>query len=222
MNVLKKLLTELRYLLEGLYYLTFAIIGVLSIPWLLSGSVKGRYSASGDFTPTNVLGGTSALSNLPTACATSSGTTSSAFSTNAHATTTFASHLQSGAVWLVAVLAIVIVLMTVVVTYQSIINRASSREASLTRMIEFYGWNRYLQKVNAKIVSSDKYGTLYQKRFFVGENLAILAVKNSTAEPDGSFKTYYLRVPPHTRTAREAVAWTFAVETEQYRPAIET
>jgi len=217
MNVLKKLSALLKQVLEALYYLTFAVVGILSVPWLLSGSVKGRYSASGDFTPTNALGGTAT-----TICAKSSGTTSSAFTTGNHTAVTFAPHLQGDAVWLVAALITVFILLTVLFTYQSIISNAISREAGLSRLIEFYGWNRYLQRLNAKIISADEFGTLYRKRFIAGESLAILAVKNSTAEPDGSFKTYYLRVPPHTKTAREAVAWTFAVETDQYRPTIET
>ncbi len=43
-----------------------------------------------------------------------------------------------------------------------------------------------------------------------------------TPEPDGSFKRYWLRVPPKTRTAREAVAWTFNMPAERYAPEIET
>jgi hypothetical protein len=45
---------------------------------------------------------------------------------------------------------------------------------------------------------------------------------NCSPEPDGTFKVYTLRVPPTVRTAREAVAWTFNLPTEQYRPRIET
>jgi hypothetical protein len=45
---------------------------------------------------------------------------------------------------------------------------------------------------------------------------------NSTPEPDGSVKTYHLRVPPTMRTAREAVAWTFDVPAEQYAPLVES
>ena len=50
----------------------------------------------------------------------------------------------------------------------------------------------------------------------------MVEVLNSTPEPDGSRKTYFLRVPPRTRTAREAVAWTFGVREPDYRPAQET
>jgi len=46
----------------------------------------------------------------------------------------------------------------------------------------------------------------------------MVEVHNSTPEPDGTRKTYYLRVPPTTRTAREAVAWTFGMSGTEYRP----
>ena len=39
----------------------------------------------------------------------------------------------------------------------------------------------------------------------------MVEVVNSTPEPDGSRKTYFLRVPPTIGTAREAVAWTFGL-----------
>ena len=50
----------------------------------------------------------------------------------------------------------------------------------------------------------------------------MVEVVNSTPEPDGTRKTYFLRVPPTTRTAREAVAWTFGLRADAYRPAVET
>ena len=50
----------------------------------------------------------------------------------------------------------------------------------------------------------------------------MVEVVNSTPEPDGSRKTYFLRVPPTITTAREAVAWTFALGAGEYRPAVET
>ena len=45
-----------------------------------------------------------------------------------------------------------------------------------------------------------------------GEPLTVVEVVNSTPEPDGSHRRYFLRVPPDTRTAREAVAWTFGFD----------
>jgi hypothetical protein len=42
------------------------------------------------------------------------------------------------------------------------------------------------------------------------------------AVPDGSFKRYWLRVPPSVQTAPEAMAWTFDMPAEDYAPTIET
>ena len=50
----------------------------------------------------------------------------------------------------------------------------------------------------------------------------MVEVVNSTPEPDGSRRTYFLRVPPTTRTATAAVAWTFGMRESEYAPARET
>jgi hypothetical protein len=54
------------------------------------------------------------------------------------------------------------------------------------------------------------------------EPIFLLEVINSTREPDGSFKHYWLRVPPTMKTARDAAAWTFDIPADEYAPAIET
>jgi hypothetical protein len=50
----------------------------------------------------------------------------------------------------------------------------------------------------------------------------MVKVKNSTPEPDGLFKDYFLRVPPTVKTAHEAVAWTFGETPETYNPVMES
>jgi hypothetical protein len=50
----------------------------------------------------------------------------------------------------------------------------------------------------------------------------MVKVKNSTAEPDGTYKDYYLRVPPWMRTPSEAVSWTFGMIPYEYEPQMET
>lgn len=50
----------------------------------------------------------------------------------------------------------------------------------------------------------------------------MVKVVNSTPEPDGSMKDYFLRVPPTVKTAREACAWTFGKSENDYAPMIET
>ena len=54
------------------------------------------------------------------------------------------------------------------------------------------------------------------------EPIVMIEVVNRTREPDGSFKRYWVRVPPEMGTAREAVAWTFNMPASQYAPEIET
>jgi hypothetical protein len=54
------------------------------------------------------------------------------------------------------------------------------------------------------------------------EDVKVVKVINSTAEPDGTFKDYFLRVPPGTRTARAGVAWTFGLTEDEYEPSEET
>ena len=63
---------------------------------------------------------------------------------------------------------------------------------------------------------------LYRKEFEDDEPLMLVKVLNSTPEPDGSFKSYFLRVPPTVTTAREAVAWTFQLERDKYSPTTQT
>jgi hypothetical protein len=47
-------------------------------------------------------------------------------------------------------------------------------------------------------------------------------VVNGSPEPDGTFRTYFLRVPPTVRTAREGVAWTFELTEHDYLPLEQT
>jgi len=54
------------------------------------------------------------------------------------------------------------------------------------------------------------------------DSLVMVQVTNSTPELDGSWHDYFIRVPPDVQTPRQAVAWTFGLEAEDYRPATET
>ncbi|MCV0384784.1 MAG: hypothetical protein K5799_15285 [Erythrobacter sp.] len=61
-----------------------------------------------------------------------------------------------------------------------------------------------------------------QEPIFDDEDIVMVEVQNATPEPDGSRKTYFLRVPPTMSTARQAVAWTFGKEAREYAPERET
>jgi hypothetical protein len=54
------------------------------------------------------------------------------------------------------------------------------------------------------------------------EPIVLVHVTNATPEPDGSLKKYVLRVPPTMARARQAVAWTFGMREDRYRPTRET
>lgn len=50
----------------------------------------------------------------------------------------------------------------------------------------------------------------------------VVKVENSSPEPDGTFKKYFLNVPNNIQTCQSAVAWTFGMDGEEYNPAQET
>ena len=85
-------------------------------------------------------------------------------------------------------------------------------------------FNRYSQLVDAgaKVVASDRYGKLLRQELDGDEPIVMVQVVNSTPEPDGHFKDYFIRVPPEIQTAHEAVAWSFGKTTKEYAPLIET
>jgi hypothetical protein len=90
-------------------------------------------------------------------------------------------------------------------------------------MIEIYGMDKYLRRSFATKIHQDEYGTLYRKRSSSGdEPFVAVELKNSTPEPDGTYKIYVLRVPPTITTAREAVAWTFGFSAGDYGPTVQT
>lgn len=89
-------------------------------------------------------------------------------------------------------------------------------------MLEHYGYDRYLAESGAKPVHRDETGVLWRIDLEGDEPVVTVEVVNSTPEPDGSHRVYWLRVPPRVRTAREGVAWTFGLAAEDYQPARQT
>jgi len=85
-----------------------------------------------------------------------------------------------------------------------------------------YGHARYLKDSGATLVQQDARGKLWCKRRSEDTDLVMVEVVNATPEPDGSVRTYLLRVPPHLKTASEAVAWTFGLRPSEYHPRTET
>ncbi|MFE2016139.1 DUF6745 domain-containing protein [Streptomyces sp. NPDC059491] len=89
-------------------------------------------------------------------------------------------------------------------------------------MLEHYGYDRYLAASGARHQHRDETGVLWRIELPDDEDVVMVEVVNSTPEPDGSHRTYWLRVPPTTRTAREGVAWTFGLRPEAYAPLVQT
>ncbi|MEV7597164.1 DUF6745 domain-containing protein [Kitasatospora sp. NPDC089797] len=99
----------------------------------------------------------------------------------------------------------------------------TEENAELRRvLLEHYGYERYLADSGAEPVHRDETGVLWRIVLPDDEPVVMVEVVNSTAEPDGTFRTYWLRVPPSTRTARAGVAWTFGIPETGYHPQRET
>jgi hypothetical protein len=100
---------------------------------------------------------------------------------------------------------------------------AAEGNAELRRvMLENFGYDRYLAETGARPVHRDETGVLWRIEMPGDEPVAMVEVVNATPEPDGTRRTYHLRVPPRTRTAREGVAWTFGLIEDDYEPVRQT
>lgn len=118
--------------------------------------------------------------------------------------------------------------------WQEIINEPSRltaryivKHANVERrriLLERLGYERFLESAGARLAQQDNYGKLWKTELRLdGEPVTVVEVANSTQESDGSYRRYFLRVPPGVRTARQAVAWTFAFERAgQYTVATQT
>jgi hypothetical protein len=89
-------------------------------------------------------------------------------------------------------------------------------------MLERFGTERYLRESWSRFRGKDEYGTLWESPVPHDEPLVMVEVGNATPEPDGTFKTYFLRVPPSMRTPREAIAWTFGMAEGEYAPDVQS
>ncbi|MFD3909131.1 hypothetical protein HXS80_02580 [Streptomyces sp. CB04723] len=99
----------------------------------------------------------------------------------------------------------------------------AEENAELRRvMLEYYGYDRYLTESGAQPVHRDETGVLWRIALDGDEDVVMVEVVNSTPEPDGTYRTYWLRVPPATRTAKDGVAWTFGLEGAAYAPLRQT
>ena len=86
------------------------------------------------------------------------------------------------------------------------------------------GFDRVMKSKNCKVIHKDETTDqiLFEIKGVFEEPIKYVRVWNSTAEPDGNFKPYYLCVPPEMMRCKQAVAWTFRKEESQYNPSKET
>lgn len=111
--------------------------------------------------------------------------------------------------------------------------------------LEIYGFQRMLDEEHFEIVHEDdetgakllKYDLVEalrkirkepkepedNRRRVELEPLMVVCVINSTPEPDGHYKRYFLNVPPTMTTCAQAIAWTFGKEDpKDYHPEQQT
>jgi hypothetical protein len=83
-------------------------------------------------------------------------------------------------------------------------------------MIEIMTPARYVALGGAARIAEDETGVLWRKIWFATDAWAAVEVINATPEADGTRRHFFLQVPAHMRTAREAVAWTYGLPTKAY------
>ena len=113
----------------------------------------------------------------------------------------------------------------------------TEKNAEIRRiMIDKYGRNRYIEDSGAKLIAQDDWGYLYRKDLEGDEPMIMCKMINSTPEPDGTFKEYWIRVHPECRplldngnlgdpqelTALNAIASTFGKRGGEYFPIYES
>lgn len=89
-------------------------------------------------------------------------------------------------------------------------------------LIGRYGLGRFVLDAGADEIHRDDCGRLYRLQRRWREPIVVVRVRNGTPEKDGSFREFWLRVPPGMTTARAAVAWTFGLTTDQYDPIMQS
>jgi len=116
---------------------------------------------------------------------------------------------------------------------------AAEHNAEVRRhLIERLGLDRIVDALQARQISKDRFGELWVvprvmadgpahprtwQRTRREETPAMKFVKVVDATPHkGERREYWLAVPPEMTSARQAVAWTFGLDTYEYRPEVET
>lgn len=110
------------------------------------------------------------------------------------------------------------------ITAQEVIEQENAEMRRI--MVERMTPERFAEESNAKTLDedTDKLGLprkLIQVEMPTGEPWTAVQVMNSSEEPDGSRRSYSLRVPPTTTSCAEGIAWTVEKEAGEYNPDVE-
>ncbi len=83
-------------------------------------------------------------------------------------------------------------------------------------MIDIMTPERFIREGDAVAVAEDDTGILWTKSWTTWDSWAAVQVRNGSPEPDGTYKQYFLQVPPTVQSARQAVAWTYGLTELEY------
>lgn len=90
-------------------------------------------------------------------------------------------------------------------------------------LTDMYGLEKFMPDCGATIIDEDeRFGKLWKKEMDDDEDLVVAEFLNSTPEPDGTTKIYFIRMPPEMTCIHTAVAWGFGMTKEQYSPQDES
>lgn len=94
-------------------------------------------------------------------------------------------------------------------------------------LLERFGVDKWLKAMHAKCIAEDECGKLWQIEGFTAprpwmqhqnrEAVQYVEVVNGSPEPDGEYRKFFLRVPPHITTPKAGVAWTYGETPASYK-----
>jgi hypothetical protein len=96
----------------------------------------------------------------------------------------------------------------------------NEEDVEVRRLIQERMGQRFVQELGGIVLERGPHGTLYEVR--LPEDDPEQVARYVQVQDASTERQYFLRVPPTVQTAAEAVAWTFQVAAEDYRPAEES
>ncbi|MFX0094382.1 MAG: DUF6745 domain-containing protein [Candidatus Hodarchaeota archaeon] len=92
------------------------------------------------------------------------------------------------------------------------------RNVEIRRLLmDRFGFDKFVAEARARLLHRDGSSELVTINLRKEESLTFVKVRDSTTK-----QLYLLRVPSDVKTCREAIAWTFGLEEEEYDPIKET